>query len=195
MLAHRAGYCDRLIRKAEAGQPLSMETVATIAEALSCQGFEVHVDDLLFSPQQSLQAFFGLLSDRMDSNSAIMGRNVNSVADNVALDSFSQFLSSTITCECTGPKELPFTGTHAGLSNAIKWVQTLVNSLQVVPDARYPMCAVEGELGFLSLLVTRRPTCDPSSKEELVVRFEFDRCKLSRIALNANLRGLLSGFD
>ena len=48
-LAEKAGYSDRLIRKAEASGPLRKSTIANLAKALSTAVQKVTVDDLVFS--------------------------------------------------------------------------------------------------------------------------------------------------
>ena len=48
-LAEKAGYSDRLIRKAEASGPLRKSTIADLAEALSTTLQKVTFDDLVFS--------------------------------------------------------------------------------------------------------------------------------------------------
>ena len=49
-LARLAGYSVRLIGKAEAGKPLSTETIEVLAEALSSGDFEVSPADLMLNP-------------------------------------------------------------------------------------------------------------------------------------------------
>jgi transcriptional regulator with XRE-family HTH domain len=48
-LAEKAGYSDRLIRKAEASGPLRKSTIADLADALSTTAQKVTSDDLVFS--------------------------------------------------------------------------------------------------------------------------------------------------
>ena len=48
-LAEKAGYSDRLVRKAEASSPLRKSSIANLAEALSSPEQKVRVDDLIFS--------------------------------------------------------------------------------------------------------------------------------------------------
>lgn len=48
-LAEKAGYSDRLIRKAEASGPLRKSTIADLAAALSTTVRKVAVEDLMFS--------------------------------------------------------------------------------------------------------------------------------------------------
>ena len=48
-LAKKAGYSDRLVRKAEASSPLRKSTIADLADALSTATQKVTADDLVFS--------------------------------------------------------------------------------------------------------------------------------------------------
>jgi transcriptional regulator with XRE-family HTH domain len=51
-LAQKAGYSDRLVRKAEASSPLRRSTVADLADALCTATQKVTADDLAFSREQ-----------------------------------------------------------------------------------------------------------------------------------------------
>ena len=50
-LAQKAGYSDRLVRKAEASSPLRKSTIADLADALSTATQKVTIDDLMFCPE------------------------------------------------------------------------------------------------------------------------------------------------
>ncbi|MDA7977613.1 MAG: helix-turn-helix domain-containing protein [Pirellulales bacterium] len=51
-LAAKAGYTDRLVRKAEASQQLSADTIEVLAEALSSKATAVYPEDLVHSPRE-----------------------------------------------------------------------------------------------------------------------------------------------
>jgi transcriptional regulator with XRE-family HTH domain len=57
-LAGRAGYSERVIRKAEAGEPVRLHTLQVLAEALATVDYPVSCADLRGEPMAVVQAYY-----------------------------------------------------------------------------------------------------------------------------------------
>lgn len=100
-LAEKAGYSERLVRKAEASSPLRKSTIADLAAALSSGEQRLTVDDLVFSHESvstDMAAF--LLHGSM-----------------ALAESFQELIHPRFTLTVAGHElNIPFAGTHSGPS-------------------------------------------------------------------------------
>ncbi len=60
-LAATSGYCERVISKAEAGEPISFSTIRDLAESLSVDGQVIRPQDLIFSPIKLVEEFLSIM--------------------------------------------------------------------------------------------------------------------------------------
>ncbi len=116
-LAHRAGYSDRLIRKAEGGGSLSLTTLADIADALSAANCIVTVDDLQSSPLNVARQF--LESYDLHYNSM--------------LEHNAQLFSSDFVFNSSGDPASPLFGIWHGIEGLQKWLN-LISSMVARPN-------------------------------------------------------------
>lgn len=99
-LARRSGYSERVIRKAESGGSLKLDTLQVLAEALSVNGTEVKPVDLTIDEMSITKDFV----QKYDS----MGQEM--------LASCSHYLSDDFELHCPADKQsLPFGGVWKGI--------------------------------------------------------------------------------
>lgn len=107
-LARRAGYSERLVRKAESGGSLSMSTIRDLADALSCDGHVIKFQQLLVDYISIARAFM----EAYDSHGIKM------------IPHCKHFLSSNVTMCCPAdPKQVSFAGEWQGLSGLETYLQ------------------------------------------------------------------------
>ena len=99
-LASVVGYSNRLISKAEAGLPISCETIEHLAEALSTDAQEIHPEDLIADPVKLAEEYMAAVHTK--------GKGV--------VDAIQHFVDEDIVVRVAGdPTELPFAGEHCGI--------------------------------------------------------------------------------
>ncbi len=99
-LSQAAGYSERLISKAEAGQPISTATVADLAEALSSENEPVYPEDLITDPVSLAKEYMAALHTK----------------GNGIVEAIQRFLDDEMILRITGdPKHFPFAGEHCGI--------------------------------------------------------------------------------
>lgn len=107
-LARRAGYSERLIRKAESSGSLSVSTICDLAEALSVDGNCVKL-------QQLLTDYISIAKSFMDAYDTL---------GNKMVPQCHQFLSPDLkVCSPADPKQVSF----AGLWHGVTGLQTYLN--------------------------------------------------------------------
>jgi len=118
-LAKVTGYTPRLIRKAEAGEPISITTIADLAKALSIDEQVVHPNDLTNDPLAKSRTFIdGIYLHR-----------------ELVVDQIEHFLDENIVCYMAGdPEIMPFAGEHHGIEALRRVFQLFFNMLEPPPD-------------------------------------------------------------
>lgn len=108
-LARRAGYSERLIRKAEAGGSLELETIADLATALSDYGQRIEVVDLCSSPEGLARKFV----ESYDEHERLM------------LDYCGHLLAEDFVFHCAGESDSQLSGEWFGLAGFQAWLDQL----------------------------------------------------------------------
>lgn len=99
-LAHRAECSDRLVRKAESGQPVQRQSIASFAAALDSAEHPVHPDDLTSDPVALAKKY----------TEALHVHQANLV------DAIRHFLDDEVVFRISGdPTVVPFAGEHRGV--------------------------------------------------------------------------------
>ena len=121
-LATVAGYSERLIRKAEAGQSISTDSIEVLAESLSCDVDEVHPEDLICDPVSLCKAY----------TAAVYSGNSDVVSQ------IRYFLDDEIVFHISGdPAQIPFAGEHRGISGVEHGFKILFSILQAPSDFEF----------------------------------------------------------
>lgn len=105
-LAKKSGYSERLIRRAEAGEPLADQTARDLAAALSTENLKVTIQDLSVDPIALARIFV----ESYD----CFGRDL--------LLHCEHFISDTFKFICFGDPESPLTGTWPGKAGMQNWL-------------------------------------------------------------------------
>lgn len=108
-LAKQAGYSERLVRKAEAGGTLSMNTIEDLAEALSCQDRKVVSSDLCSFPEAIARKFV----DCYDEHQQQM------------LDCCADLLAGDFVFHCAGEPNSLVAGEWRGVDGFQAWLDKL----------------------------------------------------------------------
>jgi transcriptional regulator with XRE-family HTH domain len=119
-LATRAGYSERLISKAEAGQPISALAVEDLAEALSLPEDPVYPEDLVSDLVQLTKEFIAATYNHSQRNLA---------------DAVQHFLDDEIEYHFAGdPSVIPFAGKHRGIAAFERVVEIFYSVLEAPPN-------------------------------------------------------------
>lgn len=108
-LATRAGYSERLVRKAEAGGVLSTKAISDLAEALSCDPHPVQLADLCSSPLAIAKQFVESY-DRFG---------------NAMLGDCGLLLANDFVFHCAGDPRSSLSGQWQGHRGFQQWLDTL----------------------------------------------------------------------
>lgn len=108
-LARQAGYSERLVRKAEAGGALSLNTIEDLAEALSCQEHRVAAGDLCRFPEAIARKFV----DAYDKHQQHM------------LDYCADLLAENFVFRCAGEPSSLVAGEWRGVDGFQAWLDKL----------------------------------------------------------------------
>ena len=118
-LALKAGYSDRLIRKAEAGQSLSAATLTVLAQTFQQHGLEVTAADLELGPVAIARRFIECMYTEK--------ANI--------IDALSSFISEDVVVHFAGDMNVfPFAGSHLGKDAARKAFQMFYSVIQPPED-------------------------------------------------------------
>lgn len=112
-LAERAGYCDRLIRKAEKDGFLLPETIEVLAEALSTPESPVEPSDLWLLPRTKVDLFLQLLRGEKPLTEITI----------------AAIATKQVTVRCKAPEYVPFAGCFEGRSGLKQWLHAFRNSI------------------------------------------------------------------
>jgi len=132
-LAKKAGYSDRLIRKAEHGGILTRETIENLAEALSTSDLQLEAMDLCRSPRSTQQLFLKIILEPFEAG---------------PIEKLL-FNESSLECDCKN-EGIPFSGLFEGHEAIAQWI-TSFNSCVVRSETRSHdvLSIVDGNDGFL----------------------------------------------
>lgn len=192
-LADRAGYCERLIRKAEKHGYLMPETIEVIAESLSSPERSVPASSLWYSPRGRIDLFSQMLRGQL--------RIKKSKIASIATDS--------IVIVSRGSKDVPFAGKFHGHSGLNEWLQRFRFSLaddQTGADVCSSM--IDGQKAFLHSCWNFQKESSRSPAIELDIRIDLSMGKIDRMtvvcdtidfieffALERNFADALQGFE
>ena len=99
-LAKAAGYSERLVNKAEAGQPISLEAIDHLAEALGDGDKPIYPEDLITDPIKHAKEYIAALYTK--------GMEI--------VDAIEHFLDEEVVFQIAGdPKNVPFAGVYRGI--------------------------------------------------------------------------------
>lgn len=116
-LAQRAGYSDRLIRKAEAGLPIAAVTISDLADTFSRMGDRVFPEDLTTHPVRLAENYLAAFHE--------CGPDW--------VDAIRETLDPKIVMHIAGdPAQIPFAGRHCGIE-ALKRSAKIFFSVLEVP--------------------------------------------------------------
>ena len=177
-LAHRSGYCDRLIRKAESGRSLSLEAIEVIAQSLCCYGVYVSPEDLICSPKKTVHRL----------SEAIHG-------EGIASQSIEQIATEEALVECKGSERIPFAGVWKGQKGLQSWLNRLCNSIVANRFDEQDVMAVDGDIAFLQTHVCLRSGSRVSNPLDLVLQMEFDRNLVRSLCVNADSTAIEEFFS
>ncbi len=114
-LAEIAGYSERLISKAEAGQPISIGTIDDLAEALSTEDEPIYPEDLITDPVKHAKEYIAAVYTR--------GKGV--------VDAIAHFLDDDLVFRVAGdPEQLPFAGEHHGIDGVRRMFDIFFSMLE-----------------------------------------------------------------
>lgn len=118
-LAAKAGYSDRLIRKAEAGQSVSAATLTVLAQTFQQQGLRVTAADLEMEAAAIARCFIECMYTETTG----------------VIDAMSAFISDDVVIHFAGdPQIFPFAGTHEGKDAARTAFQLFYSVIQPPDD-------------------------------------------------------------
>lgn len=166
-LAQTAGYSERLICKAESGQPVSASTVADLADALSTPQARVYPEDLIADPVAMAKAYI-----------AAEYEHPHDIVDHLA-----HFLDENITMRLNGdPALFPFAGEHHGIEEVRQAYRTFYSMIEPPPNHDWrPWYKFVGQGNEVMVWGKNwmGPIGQPLERPmELVHRFVFQRGKL-----------------
>lgn len=174
-LAEKAGYSDRLIRKAEASGPLRKSTIADLAAALSTVSHTVTADDLMFSREMiSLDMATFLLH-----------------GSNGSAASFQDLIHPDFAIIVAGHElNIPFAGTHCGPEAYESFREQLQRSFEVIhfqpKQARCFVAARETCVQATTLLRSSSTTAEQPLAMEIwwFLKTCFEASRLVSVELN-----------
>ncbi len=177
-LAHRSGYCDRLIRKAESGRSVSLEAIEVIAQSLCCYGVYVSAEDLICSPKKTVRRLLD----------AIHGEGIPSL-------SVEPIATDEVLVECKGSERIPFAGVWKGQDGLQSWLNRLCNSIVANGFDEQNLMAVDGNIAFLQTHVCLRSGSRVSTPLDLVLQMEFDRSLVRSLCVKADSTAIEEFFS
>lgn len=112
-LAERAGYCERLIRKAEKDGFLLPETIDVLAETLSTTDELIEPSTLWLLPRSKIAFFLRLLRGQM----------------RITESAVAAIATSNVSIECKGVSFVPFSGKYRQLAGFQEWLHRFRKTL------------------------------------------------------------------
>jgi transcriptional regulator with XRE-family HTH domain len=172
-LARRSGYSDRLIRKAEGGRTLSIETINNIAESLCCNGLRVSANDLILSPKRTVHELIGCIKSRL-----IDMRSIHAISANDCEVDFQ------------ADPRVPFSGRWLKPDGLYRWLHTFCDCIEVEGHRGNAVFAVDEEIAFIQLSLSFRQKDLVSERFEVVLGIRFTDNKIQNIHMIADAYSL-----
>jgi len=178
-LAKKAGYTDRLIRKAEHGGVLTRETLENLAEALSTSDLQLDAWDLCRSPHSTQQLFLKLILEPCEA-----GRIENLL-----------FSESSLECDCKS-EAVPFSGFFEGREALAQWITSLNSCvLRSEPSSQEVLSIVDGNDGFIHTKLSFFWKNHFSSSIEFGFRIHFEEGLIRSVCVSPDNLALTKFFD
>jgi len=183
-LADRSGYCDRLVRKAERGGPISLEALQVLAMTLSDDGLVVTANDLNGSSRASIEYLQRLLQP---------------TSSFVLLDSTDLSSEDVVVDCCRVDKSLPLYGRFSGQSAFTRWCHVLrVIIIQPWMESLHCLSLVDQSDAFIHVQFGLVPFPDPaviiSRTFDFDLRIRLREYRISEIVVLSDLK-MLSDFS
>jgi transcriptional regulator with XRE-family HTH domain len=175
-LAHRAGYTDRLIRKAESGRSVSLETIRNLACCLSCNGISVHLDDLMESSRATVNNLIVQLKQRSS-------------------ESLDQIFAANAVLDCKGCERIPFVGSWNGFHELQNWFGIFYDSLESNMLIEQILAAINDEIAFVRLLLVFRCNGRRSQPLEIILRMAMEKNRIQYLCVNADSKDIDEFFS
>lgn len=122
-LGKRAGYSERLVRKAESGGSLELETIQCLVEALRLLGAEISVEQLLY--------------DQLAMAKTVV-EGYDKLGPNMMKD-IAHLLTPDFIWYCPGdPKNTPFAGEWRGANGLQEWLDIFFGTFTRMPGSLHP---------------------------------------------------------
>ncbi len=179
-LARRSGYCDRLIRKAEGGRTLALETINNIAESLCCNGLQVCANDLILSPKRTVPELIRCVTSR-----SVDMRSIHAIA---AQDCEVDFRADA---------RVPFSGRWIKPDGLYRWLKTFSECADEEVKRENAVFAIDEEMAFIQLSLAFRKKESVSESFEIIMVIRFADNKIQNIHVIADAYKLClfySGF-
>jgi len=168
-LAKRSGYSDRLIRKAEGGRTLAIETINNLAESLSCNGLQVSSNDLILSPKRTVHELIRSITSRV-----IDMRSIHAIA---AHDCEVDFLADA---------RVPFSGRWLKPDGLYRWLKSFSDCIHEQEHRENAVFAIDEETAFIQLSLSFRHKELVSEEFEVVLGIRFVDNKIQNIHMIAD---------
>ena len=128
-LADRVGYSERLIRKTEAGQNISVATIDELATALSSDDTKIYPEDLITCHESLARAFTDAWYSKQKDLAAKQKHITDSIKDFVHPDTHFHIVGDQ---RC-----LPFAGRYRGLTNFSRAAGRFFSMIEVPTEHEY----------------------------------------------------------
>ena len=181
-LAELSGYSSRLIRKAEAGQPVHADTIEVLAEALSTTEAPISPETLVSDLEALVRAF--AVSYAQDERKMVS--KVGSI-----------FAPNVVYKMAGDPQQIPFAGEYHGIDGVDRWARTLFSVFnRPHKDLYQPVLYRDGA----AIVAVGHDAAQIHGIAEIihsitVVRFEFERGKIVLADNDYDTHGSIAYFQ
>ena len=165
-LAEKAGYTDRLVRKAEFGGKLDVDTIRNIAEALSTLDEKITLDSLTNDVLSVAKTFMQFFDER--------GAGMLPAINHYIAPDFVLHVTSAI-------ESLPLHGTWDGKQGLCEFLNLFFGTFSRVPNSLAPRYAVGTDFIVASYTDTLQAPNRPDEMIQVYRHFHFRDGQLSRI--------------
>ena len=165
-LAEKAGYSDRLVRKAEFGGKLDVDTIRNIAEALSTLNEKITLDFLTNDVLSVAKTFMQFFDER--------GAGMLPAINHYIAPDFVLHVTSAI-------ESLPLHGTWDGKQGLCEFLNLFFGTFSRVPNSLAPRYAVGTDFIVASYTDTLQAPNRPDEMIQVYRHFHFRDGQLSRI--------------
>ena len=165
-LAEKAGYSDRLVRKAEFGGKLDVDTIRNIAEALSTLNEKITLDFLTNDVLSVAKTFMQFFDER--------GAGMLPAINHYIAPDFVLHVTSAI-------ESLPLHGTWDGKQGLCEFLNLFFGTFSRVPNSLEPRYAVGTDFIVASYTDTLQAPNRPDEMIQVYRHFHFRDGQLSRI--------------